>query len=115
MMARNRPRRLAAIPALAACAVALATAFAPDAAARGKVEMEIEGDPVIRVLRQDGIPAIDDPDMITVEEAALVMRDDEPVIAVFDGENARAYSTWFLDGHEIVNDRLGDVPIAATW
>lgn len=111
MTSRHRLRRFAAIPALAACAWVLG----PEAAARGKVEMEIEGDPVIRVLGQDGIPAIDDPDMITAREAALVMKDDEPVIAVFDGEHARAYPTWFLDGHEIVNDRLGELPIAATW
>ena len=39
----------------------------------------------------------------------------EPVIGVFDGEQARAYPTWVLDGHEIVNDRLSQLPIAATW
>ena len=33
---------------------------------------------------------------------------------VLDGE-ARAYSIWHLDRHEVVNDRLGETPIAATW
>lgn len=82
---------------------------------RGKVEMVIEGDPLIRLLKKDGIPAIDDPEMIPASEAADLMKDEEPVIGVFDGKNAHAYPTWFLDGHEIVNDRLGQLPIAATW
>jgi hypothetical protein len=34
---------------------------------------------------------------------------------VFDGTVAKAYSLWQLDHHEIVNDTLGDVPIATTW
>ncbi len=82
---------------------------------RGKVEMVIEGDPLIRLMKKDGIPAIDKPKMIPASEAADLMKDEEPIIGVFDGENARAYPIWYLDGHEIVNDRLGQLPIAATW
>lgn len=82
---------------------------------RPSVEFVAEGDPVIRLLPPDGIPAIDEPDMIAAAQAEAIMRDDEPVVGVFDGKQARAYPTWFLDGHEIVNDRLGDLPIAATW
>lgn len=43
------------------------------------------------------------------------MRDDEPVLGVTDGRVAKCYSTWLLERHEIVNDWLGDVPIAAEW
>jgi hypothetical protein len=43
------------------------------------------------------------------------MRDEEMILGVYDGKQARAYSTWHLDRHEIVNDRLGETPIAATW
>ena len=28
---------------------------------------------------------------------------------------AKAYSTWHLEGHEIVNDELDGAAIAATW
>ena len=77
------------------------------------VEATFEGDPVLRLLPPEGIPAIDEPVMVPVAEATL--SDDEPVIGVFDGEQARAYPTWVLDGHEIVNDRLSQLPIAATW
>ena len=82
---------------------------------RGTVEATIEGDPLIRLLPKDGIPSIDNPEMIPASEAGALMRDDEPVIGIFDGKNARAYPTWYLDGHEIVNDRIGQLPVAATW
>ncbi len=78
-----------------------------------KVEVTIEGDPVLRLLPPEGIPAIDEPVMVPAAEATL--SDEEPVIGVFDGKQARAYPTWVLDGHEIVNDRLSQLPIAATW
>jgi hypothetical protein len=75
----------------------------------------IDGDPVVKLLPHDAIPAVDDPEMVPASEAGEFMRDDEMVLGVFDGVQARAYSTWHLDRHEIVNDRLGETPIAATW
>jgi hypothetical protein len=79
------------------------------------VEFIAEGDRVFRLLPEDAIAAIDDPEMISAFEAAGIMQDNEPVLGVFDGNQARAYPTWYLDAHEVVNDRLGDTPIAATW
>ena len=93
----------------------LAVALPATGQPRGTVEATIEGDPLIRLLPKDGIPAIDDPEMIPASEAGSIMKDDEPVIGIFDGKNARAYPTWYLDGHEIVNDRIGQLPVAATW
>ena len=87
----------------------------PAESQRGTVEATIDGDPLIRLLPYDGIPAIDVPDMISVAQADELMQPDEPVLGVFDGKTARAYPTWVLDNHEVVNDRLGDTPIAATW
>jgi hypothetical protein len=40
---------------------------------------------------------------------------DEPVIGVVLGGEARAYPTWQLNAHEIVNDRIGNRSIAVTW
>ena len=82
---------------------------------RPKVEFVAGGDRVFRVVPPDAIEAIDRPDMIPAIEAAGLMREDEPVVGVFDGDHARAYPTWFLDSHEVINDLLGDTPIAATW
>ncbi|MBI2882481.1 MAG: DUF3179 domain-containing protein [Candidatus Methylomirabilis oxyfera] len=32
-----------------------------------------------------------------------------------DGKVAKAYSLWQLNHHEIVNDRIGTLPVAVTW
>lgn len=76
----------------------------------------IDGDIMYTVLPPDRIPAIHDPVLVSAEEAGEWMQDDEVVIGVIgpDGE-ARAYSAWHLDHHEIVNDRIGEVPIAVIW
>ena len=64
---------------------------------------------------KDGIPAIDDPQFITVsDESRLGER--EAVIAVeIDGERPRAYPIRYLMWHEIVNDTVGDVPVSVTY
>ncbi|MEM8536960.1 MAG: DUF3179 domain-containing protein [Pseudomonadota bacterium] len=64
---------------------------------------------------KDGIPAIDDPTFTTVAEKqgleAL-----EPVITVeIEGEMPRAYPIRYLTWHEIVNDTIGDIPVAVTF
>lgn len=75
----------------------------------------IDGEPVITVLRKDAIPAIDRPEFTSVQEADPYFRDDEPVLGVRRGKVARAYSLWQLNHHEIVNDQVGDLPLAITW
>ena len=78
------------------------------------IEAVIDGDAVIQVLPKDAIPAIDVPRFVHAADATF-MRDDEIVIGVTDGTDAKAYSTWLLDGHEIVNDTIGSTPISVTW
>ena len=74
----------------------------------------IDGDPVMRGLPRDAIPAIDQPVFVRADGATF-MDDDEYVIGLFDGTIAKAYSTWHLNGHEIVNDTLGTASITVTW
>ena len=76
--------------------------------------VSIDGDLVIRVLAKDAIPAIDEPVFVEADRADF-MSDDELVIGVADSGTAKAYSTWLLDRHEIVNDVIGSTPIAVTW
>jgi hypothetical protein len=75
----------------------------------------IQGSPILTVLPVDAIPAIDDPKFVSVTEADRFMRPDEPVLGITDGTIAKAYSTWQLNHHEIVNDTLGRLPLAVTW
>jgi hypothetical protein len=75
----------------------------------------ISGDPVYKLLPPNAIPAIMNPEYVTGEEANSQMHAHEPVMGlVIDGQ-PMAYSTWQLDAHEIVNDVVGEVPIAVTW
>ncbi len=66
---------------------------------------------------KDCIPAIDKPEFITVEDAKKFLTDEDMVIGVTsdDGKEARAYPGFILNGHEIVNDVVGGVPISVTW
>ena len=75
---------------------------------------DLRGSPLYVVLEPDAIPSIDDPRFVPAAQATF-LEEDEPVLGVFDGKIAKAYSVWQLDHHEIVNDTLGETPIAATW
>jgi len=77
-------------------------------------QVTIDGDPVFRGLPKDVIPAIDRPTFVSAAQATSVA-DDEPVIGVVIDGVARAYPTWLLNGHEIVNDAIGPRRFAVTW
>ena len=64
---------------------------------------------------KDGIPALSDPEFVAVaDKQGLGAR--EPVIAVeIDGAAPRAYPIRYLTWHEIVNDRVGGIPVAVTF
>ncbi len=64
---------------------------------------------------KDGIPALSDPNFIAASEETRI-GDREPVITVeIAGQTPRAYPIRYLTWHEIVNDTVGDVPIAVTF
>lgn len=64
---------------------------------------------------KDGIPALSDPNFISAaQEVRIGGR--EPVITVeIAGQTPRAYPIRYLTWHEIVNDVVGEVPIAVTF
>jgi len=64
---------------------------------------------------KDGIPAVNDPQFISVADEVRI-GDREPVIAVeLDGQVPRAYPIRYLTWHEIVNDVIGDTPVIVTF
>lgn len=64
---------------------------------------------------KDGIPAVNNPAMESIDSASEWLSDRSPVIAVeIDGE-ARAYPQAILMWHEIANDEISDVPVAVTF
>ena len=64
---------------------------------------------------KDGIPSIDSPEFISVEEADSWLANVEPVIFVQVGEDARAYPIQILIWHEIANDTVGGLPLTITF
>ena len=63
---------------------------------------------------KDGIPAMSQPPMVSAEKATYLSRRDR-VIGVAQGEQALAYPLKILNYHEIINDRVGTVPVAVTY
>ena len=64
---------------------------------------------------RDGIPPIDDPKFVSVEEADEWIRDNEPVQVVSIDGDVRAYPLQILVWHEIVNDVVGGEPVTITY
>lgn len=65
--------------------------------------------------RRDDIPAIDVPKFVDSSRADQWLNDREPVIVVALKRAARAYPLQILMYHEIVNDRIADIPLTVTF
>ncbi|MDP9347896.1 MAG: DUF3179 domain-containing protein [Gemmatimonadota bacterium] len=64
---------------------------------------------------KDGIPAIDRPRFETVRSADRWLAARDPVMVVEHGAAVTAYPLSILIWHEIVNDRVGGLPVAVTF
>jgi hypothetical protein len=64
---------------------------------------------------KDGIPSIDNPKFVSVEEADKWMEDNELILAMIYKDIKRAYPLQILVWHEIVNDVIADDPILVTY
>lgn len=75
---------------------------------------DIRPEDIITVLPKDAIPAILSP---SFEEGSKVswLKEKEMVIGVEIDGDSRAYPVPILSRVEIVNDRVGGIPIAVTW
>ena len=69
----------------------------------------------VRSRPYDRIPAIDYPEFTSADSAGQFLRPLDEVIGIGEGRQARAYPVAFLNGREVVNDRLGKTPVAVTW
>jgi hypothetical protein len=57
---------------------------------------------------------LDDPDFLSIENAAY-LGDDELILGVEWGDEARAYPVQMLTYHHIVNDHIGGKPFLITY
>ena len=103
----------------------LAATLLPDEPPPARAESEFETDfsrhsvPYSEILSggppKDGIPALLDPQFVSVSEADAWLRPIEPVILVQAGDDARAYPIQILMWHEIANDEVGGEPLVVTF
>ncbi len=84
-----------------------------DTAGRGGPAL-LDPDDIVEVIPPDGIPAIDEPKFIESQQASW-LDEREPVIAVEVNGEPRAYPLQIMTWHEIVNDTIGDTPVAVTF
>jgi Protein of unknown function (DUF3179) len=63
----------------------------------------------------DGIPSIDNPKFISVQEAEEFLEDSDLIVGLNINGDIRAYSLQILVWHEIVNDKVGETPVAVTY
>lgn len=102
-----------------ALALMLLAAAAPGAAepSRNGFDLSASSIPIDEILRggpsRDGIPALDHPRAVPASEADW--RDQDLVLGVIAGSEARAYPIAILDWHELVNDTLGGRPILISY
>ena len=79
------------------------------------METEVKGHTMYTYYPPGVIPAIFEPSFLTLAQADSLYYAEEPVIVVAVGDEAKAYSTWYLDSHEIVNDFIDGTAITVTW
>ena len=66
-----------------------------------------------QILKRGGIPAIDDPQYVSAEQAEI--DDGSFVLGVVVEDQPLAFSLNLLNRHEIVNDKIGNTSFAAVW
>lgn len=105
-----KARPLTVVIVLIAVLVAVsAVAQAPDRL-RAIADRIVSGGPP-----RDGIPAIDRPRFISVQDADEWLRDDDVVFGLVHNGVVRAYPQQILVWHEIVNDTVAGAPLAVTY
>lgn len=120
---RNRARAL--ILLLGACAP-IASAHAEDSPAKTKAVDLPGGFEAAGLLvdrseiiaggpGRDGIRSIDQPRFVVPADALRWVRDDNTVIGIAVGDDARAYPLHVLEHHQVVNDRIGNVGVLVTY
>jgi hypothetical protein len=63
----------------------------------------------------DGIPSIDNPKFISIQEAEEFLKGSDLIVGLNINGDTRAYPLQILVWHEIVNDIVGNTPVAVTY
>ena len=107
-------RRIEALGARGKTAVAALRAERAKAATRSGEAEEHYDLAARRAAPRDAFPVLFDPQLARGDDVKGI-RDDEPVIGIALGGEAKAYPVSIMGRHELVNDTCGGRPIAASW
>jgi len=66
-------------------------------------------------VARDAIPALTQPEFISVDQADRLWKPSERVLGVALNGGAKAYPLRILNWHELVNDSVGGQPVLVTW
>lgn len=95
----------------------LRSGLAPAETVRNGFVLEPAAVPTAEILAggppRDGIPALDHPPTVSATQADWA--DDDLVLGILAGGEARAYPIAVLNWHELVNDTLGGEPILVSF
>ncbi len=75
---------------------------------------DLRPEEIVTVLPKDAIPAILSPTFDERRKASW-LNEKDLVVGVEIAGDSRAYPVATLSRHEIINDKVGGVPIAVTW
>lgn len=131
MRRRVKKRQLVGL-ALVIASFAFTLSPIAEAQKRDVQKRVVRGDTLYTLLKPGDIPAIFDPEFVSITEALEetfvadtahpdggqnfpMYIENEPLMVVVGKTEVKAYSTWHLDAHEIVNDFLDGTAIAVTW
>jgi len=81
----------------------------------GMDQAEVQGHPMYTVFEPGFIPAVLEPEFISVSEAQELYHPDEPLVVVADASGAHGYSLWHMEQHLVVNDFVDGRAITITW
>lgn len=74
-----------------------------------------EAPQLFRFANTESIPPLITPQFVNSAKAEAFLKPEEPVLGVFLGGEARAYSVWQLERHLVVDDAFGGRAVAITW
>lgn len=98
--------------------VAIPLSLSPIAPARAE-ENEKHTVPLDQIVSggppPDGIPSIDSPKFVSVDDGDKFLGDLDKVVGININDDIRAYPLQILVWHEIVNDNVGGIPVAVTY
>jgi hypothetical protein len=63
---------------------------------------------------KDGIPALTGPRYVSAQRASFLKKEDQVIGVTINGES-RAYPLRIMSWHELVNDRVENLPILVSW